>query len=254
MLDLSEGFTGTNYLDRMYLRGRVRISGVISTLSRKMRPAPANKLFDPTFHAAQVSASFASPAEAFAHFLEDRNATAPPHPVFDIDYIASQRGQRTLDARTAWEAVLDSTAAPHVSPHRLFDPALYLRNLPEDARREARRMGNPILHFLDRWHEYRVPFSPYFDAQFYFAATPGLSPKVNPLDHYARRDLETGADANPMFHSGYYRKAYGRAGPDMLSDFLAFGCAMLHLPNPWALQELGEAPLSPDTLLSYIEV
>ena len=212
-------------------------------------------LFDLEFYSAQVGTEFQSRTQALTHFLDGAAPHTVPHPVLDPGFVAAQLGVGSLSAQAAWRAVIDSARAPYISPHRLFEPELYLRNLPSAARKLAERAGNPVLHFLNRWHEHRTPFSRYFDPAFYFANTPGVAVrKTNPLDHYVRQAPESLADANPLFHAGYYRKTYGRTGADMLADFLAVGHARLYLPNPWALQELQEKPLTPKALLSYIEL
>ncbi|MCU1334805.1 MAG: ubiquinone/menaquinone biosynthesis C-methylase UbiE [Bryobacterales bacterium] len=78
-------------------------------------------------------------------------------------------------------------AAEQRQPHPLFDPAHYLAICPE-----ARKAGNPLLHFLEQSGAWANPH-PLFDCEAYMRAHPDAK---NPLVDYvenSRRSAEEGS-------------------------------------------------------------
>lgn len=142
------------------------------------------------------------------------------------------------------------------SCHALFDPAFYRRY-------EPRARASAMIEFLRR--RAAVPFSPYVDLAMLDRATAAMNARSrNAL--VCLLEAPVGADANPMFFSGWYAERYGRGRPgapadrDMLSDYLLIGLEKGFLPSPFALQDCGVqddaragAP-SRQQLLDYLSV
>lgn len=211
-------------------------------------------LFDEGFYNQQLP-QFAQQAEgALTHFLTTGEKLGlKPHPLFDRAYVLAQ----AADARVAIEEdfspflyVLESD----ISPCRLFSVSHYRAELAK-AGVEISEGEATISHFLSKWSETRVSFSPYFDMHFYQLNNPHLiNSNSNPLEHYFRVPRHERADANPMFHAGYYTHTYHPGDVDPLVDFLDTGHGQLNLPNPYAAQELlSDAFVTPKNLLQYIE-
>ena len=210
--------------------------------------APVRALFDARFY---LSANrFDAPpntGDPIDHYMRyGARAGLRPHPLVDPVYVAEQLGLRKPGGDDILAPLL---AADGPSPNRLFEPDLYLESLPEGVAVEA----PPVLHFLETWPDHRARFSRVFDPAFYARGlAEGLGPRDNPLVHYLSIPPDQRADANPMFHAGYYRMATGREVWDPLSDFMAYGAAAGHLPNPYAADELGEGRPDAAALLAYI--
>lgn len=207
----------------------------------------SNPFFDPAHFAV---AAGTTPDEAARRFAA---AQAPdgfdPHPMVDLVWLAAQFPAGTPPAQMV-NALAGETPRPDLTPHPLFDPQVYLSNLPAEHGEAAVKLG-PALHFLRHWHETRADFSPWFDIGFYLRFQPRLPAGMNPLEHYCRTPPDTRRDCNPLFHSGYYRMTYDCAG-EPLSDFLTAGHRRGRLPNPYAAQELPDT--GSDSLLGYIRV
>jgi len=230
-------------------------SGVKALISSALADSFLHTLFDSNFYAQQLP-QFAQPSErAIIHFLNvGENFGLSPHPVFDRKYVLEQAKENGVDIKdnfSPFAYVLQND----LSPNRLFSKEIYSRHL-KNAGVEKSDKETHIEHFLTNWVKYRVPFSPYFDVQFYELNNPHLIMSgTNPLDHYFRVPRRERADANPMFHAGYYVNTYSSWENDPLVDFIAQGCGQLNLPNPYAAQELlSDAFITPENLLKYIEI
>jgi len=215
----------------------------------------SHPLFDSSFYNQQLPQFARQSDQAMHHFLTvGEKLGLQPHPVFDRKYVLAQareRGEKIGEDFSPFTYVLKN----NLSPNRLFSKDLYRKSLQE-AGIELPENELYITHFLTQWVEYRVPFSPYFDVRFYELNNPHLVKSgTNPLDHYFRVPRHERADANPMFHAGYYTNTYASWEYDPLVDFIAQGNAQLNLPNPYAAQELlSDAFVTPENLLNYIEI
>lgn len=214
----------------------------------------SHPLFDSCFYNQQLP-QFAQQAEqAMHHFLTvGEKLGLRPHPVFDRNYVLEQAKENGVQI-DEYFSPFTYVLANNLSPNRLFSKKLYSSSLQKVG---VSLPDNELYieHFLTSWEKYRVPFSPYFDVEFYELNNPHLVMSgTNPLDHYFRVPRQERADANPMFHAGYYTNTYSSWEYDPLVDFIAQGCGQLNLPNPYAAQELlSEAFVTPENLLDYIE-
>jgi enamine deaminase RidA (YjgF/YER057c/UK114 family) len=229
-------------------------TGVDTMVLAARAESSSHPLFDSGFYNEQLPQFARQTDQAMHHFLTvGEKLGLQPHPVFDRSYVLEQakdNGAEIGEDFSPFTYVL----ANNLSPSRLFSTEVYARSLREVGV-ELPEGVLYIAHFLTKWHEYRVPFSPYFDVRFYELNNPHLATSgTNPLDHYFRVPRHERADANPMFHAGYYRHTYASDAQDPLVDFLAQGCGQRRLPNPYAAQELlSEAFVTPENLLKYIE-
>ncbi len=215
----------------------------------------SHPLFDAAFYNEQLPQFAQQAGQEMQHFLTVGEALGlQPHPIFDRKYVleqARENGARIEENFSPFAYVLEN----NISPNRLFSKEIYENSL-QKAGVELPEGETYIAHFLTSWVKYRVPFSPYFDVRFYELNNPHLVMSgTNPLDHYFRVPRNKRADANPMFHAGYYTNTYSSWEYDPLVDFIARGCGQLYLPNPYAAQELlSDAFVTPENLLKYIEI
>jgi len=228
-------------------------AGVEALISASRAESFSHPLFDSRYYLQQFP-QFAQPTEqAIVHFLtvgEDHGLI--PHPIFDRKYVVTQAKENGVDTEDQFSPFCYALQND-LSPNRLFARNFYKNSLGKiDVK--IPDTDTHIAHFLTSWVKYRVPFSPYFDVRFYEMNNPHLvMSDTNPLDHYFRIPRRERADANPMFHAGYYANTYSVREIDPLVDFLAQGSGQLNLPNPYAAQELlSEAFVTPVNLLNYI--
>ena len=215
----------------------------------------SHPLFDSNFYNQQLPQFAQQTEQAMHHFLTvGEKLGLQPHPVFDRKYVleqAKENGVKVDEDFSPFTYVLKN----NLSPNRLFSKELYASSLKK-AGIDFPENELYIAHFLTSWVDCRVPFSPYFDVTFYELNNPHLVKSgTNPLDHYFRVPRRERADANPMFHAGYYTNTYASWEYDPLVDFIAQGSGQLNLPNPYAAQELlSGAFVTPENLLNYIEI
>jgi len=211
-------------------------------------------LFDCSYYNEQLPQFARQTDQALAHYLTvGEKLGLRPHPVFDRKYVLEQARENGVDTEGKFSPFV-YVMQKDISPSRLFSKELYSQSLRKAKIKLAKNQTH-IAHFLANWVSHRVPFSKYFDVRFYELNNPHLVKSgTNPLDHYFRVPRRERADANPMFHAGYYANTYACWESDPLVDFLGQGCSLLNLPNPYAAQELlSEAFVTPENLLNYIE-
>lgn len=163
-------------------------------------------LFDVLWYRRQLEESGQAAGDGpLAHYLSQGRRAFSPHPAWDQDWIDAQAGRHIrlpeyLRNRALWA----------ISPHRLFDPAWYVRQA------EARGgCGNcsPMEHFFrEGWKQGHDPH-PLFETAWYLGSNVDVSESgVNPLCHYVISGEESGLDPHPLFDVGWYRKGLSEAG------------------------------------------
>jgi hypothetical protein len=214
----------------------------------------SHPLFDSSYYNEQLPQFARTTEHAMVHFLTvGEQLGLRPHPIFDRKFVLEQARENGVDTEKEFSPFV-YVMQQDISPNRLFSKDIYRKSLRDSGMKCAKNQTH-IEHFLIHWVHNRVPFSLYFDVKFYELNNPHLVKSgTNPLEHYFRVPRRERADANPMFHAGYYANAYACWETDPLIDFLAKGSSLLNLPNPYAAQELlSEAFVTPENLLNYIE-
>jgi len=220
--------------------------------------------FDARFYLSHLPVQLARAISPLKHYLLLGFAAGlPPHPCFDLDFWYAPKGPDVPHAASQPIAVpallelLEARRPPYSSPNVLFDAQLYVRMLPSGALGQLA----PFEHFLQAWPDYRVPFSRYFDAEFYLLRNPHVAKAgLNPLAHYCSQPIEARSDPNPMIHGKYYAGRHVEVRGDPLVHYLRFGMKAGCMPNPYAEKELragctGYSPHFDELLLSdYVAI
>ncbi len=208
--------------------------------SRSLTP-----LFRPDHYLAHLPPALRRTTRPLHHYLRT-GAWLPmsTHPCIDPAFIAACHDVDDAPVRPgaapgikvpALLRLLEATAAAHVDPCPLFDSAFYAQHLPAAA---LERM-TPFEHFLLHWCDNPVPFSRFFDFEFYFFLNQHVArSRLNPLVHYFEQPVEQRTDANPMIHGRYYATTIGGVRGDPLAHYVRFGLAQGVAPNPYAFSEL----------------
>jgi hypothetical protein len=188
--------------------------------------------FDARFYLSHLPPEFTRGINPLAHYLElGHTAMLAPHPVFDLAFLQPPEPP----AIPALLEILEATAPPYKTPNILFEPAVYAGNLPNGALAGLA----PFEHFLRHWRDYRVPFSRYFDIEFYALKNPHVAKGgLNPLLHYFSLAVDQRADPNPMIHAKFYAKSNPKVTGDPFVHYIRFGITAGFMPNPYAEQEL----------------
>jgi hypothetical protein len=207
-------------------------------------------LFDIDYYAEQLSWQIA-PINYYLHYCESAMDVAlQPHVLFDGDYVLSQSGLATFD-RPPLLYFLEQND-PNLSPHPLFEPALYSAAVGEDF------LGDdlPICAFIERWTQKNAPFSSFFSRKFYALHEPVVRyGGLNPLVHFLSAPPERRRDPNPMFHRGWYANslvAEDIGVEEPLVHYIRHGLPMGLMPNPFAHGELHAASLGLPALIDAL--
>jgi hypothetical protein len=223
----------------------------LAFLDRKGPETPRiTPLFDPDYYSAQISWQN-EPINYLLHYCQaTMEVDVGPHVLFDDDYVLSQSGLAAFEAPPLLHFL--EANDPSISPHPLFDPALYAQSVGEDF------LGgdHPVIAFIERWAERPAPFSPYFSRRFYGLHEPVVRyGGLNPLIHFLSMPPERRRDPNPMFHRGWYAASLA---PDALGDddplvhYIRHGLAMGLMPNPFAQSELRAGSLGLPALVDAL--
>jgi hypothetical protein len=222
-------------------------------------------LFRPDGYLAHLPPALRRTTRPLHHYLRT-GAWLPlsTHPCIDPAFIAARHDAEDAPAKPgaapgikvpALLRLLEATEAPHVDPCPLFDSAFYAQHLPAAALDRI----TPFEHFLLHWCDNPVPFSRFFDFEFYFFLNQHVArARLNPLVHYFEQPVEQRTDANPMIHGRYYAASVGGVRGDPLAHYVRFGLAQGIAPNPYAFGELrvDGADLPPEVmrelLTSYV--
>lgn len=233
-------------------------------------------LFDVRYYLQQLPKPLRSRVNPVVHYVTaGASLGLSPHRLFamdewSIEFRAQQAADlhdrdETPDAHGVWAtaptpadffvATLEVRRPPFVTPHPLFEPEIWVAGADE--------VGlAPVLEFAATTDIGDRPFSRYFSIPFYESTRPGLrSGRSNHLLHYLEQAANRVDDEpNPLFDAPYYRREFDVDSSDLLSYYILVGASRGHLPNPFALHELGlhdEDLLSAqasEMLLEYIQV
>lgn len=148
------------------------------------------------------------------------------HPRFDTKIFNSQwvAKQDPSYAEYSVRRFIADPACRAISPHPLFDAALYLSSNPDVAESGM----SPLVHYvLHGWREGRDPH-PLFANDWYLAQNPDVlaAGNINPLDHYLLHGWREGRRPNPLFNPRSYLARYPdvEAGEfEPLSHFILHG-------------------------------
>ncbi len=223
----------------------------LAFLQRKGMDTPRiTPLFDVDYYSEQLSWQNA-PINYYLHYCESAlDVALQPHVLFDSDYVLSQSGLRAYD-RPPLLYFLEQND-PMLSPHPLFEPALYSNAVGDD----FLNGDLPICAFISRWAEKNAPFSSYFSRRFYSLHEPVVRyGGLNPLVHFMSAPPERRRDPNPMFHRGWYANslAADEIGlEEPLIHYIRYGLPMGLMPNPFAHSELHAASLGLPALIEAL--
>lgn len=203
--------------------------------SREGRESPT-RLFDPAYYRSQVPAFARENLDPLDHYLRvGWSIGLSPHRAFESDFVAEQLGIANWKEPPLL-AYFESSV--EVSPHPLFDVAVYAAGVRLDGSAYARLFEM----FLETWDSARAPFSRLFSLSYYERAEPVVRlGRMNPLIHYLSTEPSRRRDANPMIHNRWYDERYpAKPGQpiDPLVRFARVGLKQGHLPNPFAATEM----------------
>lgn len=193
-------------------------------------------LFDPAYYRNQVPAFARESLDPLDHYLRvGWSIGFSPHRAFESDFVAEQLGIANWKEPPLL-AFFES--AVEVSPHPLFDVALYGAGVRLDGSAYARLFEM----FVEAWDCASAPFSRLFSLSYYERAEPVVRlGRMNPLIHYLSTEPSRRHDANPMIHNRWYDERYpAKPGQptDPLVRFARVGLKQGHLPNPFAASEM----------------
>ncbi|MFL6796338.1 MAG: glycosyltransferase family 2 protein [Xanthobacteraceae bacterium] len=184
-------------------------------------------LFDPAYYRQNAAArGHQVVGTALADYLQHgAKLDIDPHVLFRSAYYRHTAGL-AADAVPLVHYVCTGSQEQR-SPHPLFDPAFYLRQLE---RRGERIDGDPLAHFLRSGAAAALDPHPLFDTQYYVARHPDAALSSEPpFLHYLRNGGKRGESPHPLFDPAYYRaraRAQGHeVGDDALLDYLQYGAA-----------------------------
>lgn len=160
-----------------------------------------------------------------------------PHVIFDNDWVSHLKPARGRSPAGAVPPLLHLLrCGADASPNPLFESKHYRESVGKDFLNGQR----PIEAFIDRWHEKPAGFSSWFSWRFYQFREPLVrQARINPLIHYCTIPIGQRNDANPLFHSLWYRANYKiPEDRDPFMFFVTEGFDAGHLPNPFAYEEV----------------
>ena len=170
-----------------------------------------------------------------AHYLSVGEAAGlSPHPLFEPRWYLRQIGA-ALGETGALGHYRAVGARAGLSPHPLFDPVWYLGQLPPAEADRAR--SDPLLHFLARGARFGADPHPLFDAKRVEACRPaGQLSEGNPLlDHILRGPAAREAP-HALFDTEWYLEQHGdeveAAGVSALQHYLEVGVERGYDPHP----------------------
>ena len=195
--------------------------------------------FDRLFYAVTNAGYDATEPDPLLHFLEHGFARQrSPHPLIDLDYIASQDGH-LLEGPHALDSLLDLLDYDLASPSPYFDPAYYRSSLGT-----AAPDGGLLLHYLQVGMHQGVRPNPMFDPDWY-ARVHADAPNdaMGALRHLVALGDRQGRATSPEFDGTRYRRRYRDvqdATVPPLAHYLASGMLEGRQPLP-ILEAVGPA-------------
>lgn len=199
-------------------------------------------LFDTAFYAernaAELAATGLTPLEHFVRLgaAEGRD----PHPLFDVAYYLRQAPDLIASGRNPLEHYLTSGAG--LSPHRLFAPDFYARQLAA-----AGLTAVPtLLHYLTVGSDLGLKPHPLFDPAWYRAQNPDVAAGgLEPLAHYMKSGAAENRQPSPWFDPIRYVELRGAivASANPLLDYLQGGAWAISETDLGAIDAGGLTPL-----------
>jgi hypothetical protein len=151
----------------------------------------------------------------------DLNRNVKPHPLFDLDFMQSQRGVEFPEGLSPIEAFCRMSRERDIDPSILFDSRLYRYQV--EVEREQELSEPPIIHYLKRGYADKTLLPNLaFDPKAYLELNK-IEVSGPELTHYCLVGDREGYFTHPLFSAGFYneQRPDEENRPTALEHFLA---------------------------------
>ena len=185
-------------------------------------------LFSTSYYLSSLPTALPDGIDPLTHYIttgssEGRN----PHPLFDTAFFAAGEVGERRDGETWLAHFLDGKGQR--SPHRMFDREFYCVH----ASLGPASAPLALLHYLVHGWHYGLPFSPFFDVDYYRRQS-SEQIGVEPWSHYVMAGAARGMNPHPLFDGRYYLASYPESDiANPILHYLASGEAEGIAPSPF---------------------
>ena len=165
----------------------------------------------------------------------------------DVEFYAGQAGEKFENAESVLSHYRSKGAALGYSPHRLFEPEFYLKQLDAPLANKT-----PLEHYFNTGGNAGLSPGPYFDSRFYLTKYHWTA-TMNPLAHYLCFGIKEGHDPFRLFDSNFYvRKHMGGDGTESspVEHYILEGWRKGLNPHPLVDLEFLAQQISPDVMMA----